>query len=253
MSLFDKFKLSRESFSVRGYTSENPDGEWIQDLLAKIKRTGLKSIFIDTYERGKPDTLYVFVNGHIVGSILKKDERRVKELLRFAKKAELVITTTNSGAGYSEYYKAEIAFYYKDGQNVQTSNEENRFARTDRSKSSDVDRPAGRPVIFDVVGVTFKNEDGESRQEILEFMYEYSHRKKAKRIKANLKPYEYKGKHALAVWADGVQVGNIAADEVRDVEKLIPEIIDAELIVDYFIAEDKDGKTIYSAKIVLYL
>ena len=51
----------------------------------------------------------------------------------------------------------------------------------------------------------------------------------------------------------GCRSFNIAADEVRDVEKLIPEIIDAELIVDYFIAEDKGGKTIYSAKIVLYL
>ena len=36
MGLFDKFRLNSESFSVRGYTSENPDGEWIQDLLGKI-------------------------------------------------------------------------------------------------------------------------------------------------------------------------------------------------------------------------
>lgn len=253
MGLFDKFRLSSESFSVRGYTSENPDGEWIQNLLAKIKRTGLKSIFVDTYEKGKPGVLYVFANGHIVGSILKKDEQRVKELLGFAKKAELVITTTNSGAGYSEYYKAEIAFYYKDNQNMQDCNGGNRFARADHFENSEVGSPAGRPVTFDVVGVTFKNDDGESRQEILEFMYEYSHKKNAKKIKASLKPYKYKGESALAVWADGVQVGNIAADEVLDVEKLISKIVDAELVINYFVAEDKGGKTMYSAKIVLYL
>ena len=62
MGLLDKFRLNSESFSVRGYTSENPDGEWIQDLLGKIKRSGLKSISIAPYEKGKPGVLYVFAN-----------------------------------------------------------------------------------------------------------------------------------------------------------------------------------------------
>lgn len=249
MGLFDKFRLNSESFSVRGYTSENPDGEWIQDLLGKIKRSGLKSISIAPYEKGKPGVLYVFANNHIVGSILKKDEPRIKELLGFAKKVELAITTSNSGAGYSEYYKAEVVFYYKADSGKQSNVKEAVSMTSDCIES----RPAGRAVTYDVVGVTFKNEDGESRQEILEFMYEYSHKKNAKKIKASLKPYKYKGESALAVWADGVQVGNIAADEVLDVEKLISKIVDAELVINYFVAEDKGGKTMYSAKIVLYL
>lgn len=105
---------------------------------------------------------------------------------------------------------------------------------------------------FKVVGVTFKNKDGESRQEILDYLYSISHKKRPVRINAELESYTYKGDPALSVIANGYQVGNIAASYVNKVEKLLPKLIDAELKVDRFYPNDDSDKVVYSAEVVLY-
>lgn len=122
-----------------------------------------------------------------------------------------------------------------------------------KAKEPEPDYSSYESATYDVVGVTFKNEDGDSRQEILEFLYQSSHGRKAKKVKAELKTYDYKGKPALAVYGDGAQVGNIVAGQVSRVIKLLPKIVASELIIDFFIPEDERDKIIYTAQVVLYM
>lgn len=90
MSIFNKFKLESEKFKIRGYTTKNPDGEWIQELLGEIKRSGLKSINISPCERGAAGELYVYANGHIIGSILKKRPSTRRGIAKNFKKDRVV-------------------------------------------------------------------------------------------------------------------------------------------------------------------
>ena len=64
---------------------------------------------------------------------------------------------------------------------------------------------------FKVVGVTFKNEDGSSRQKILKDIYE----KKPpfdKKLDIEISEYEYEGKPAYHVNVNGKTIGNISKD-----------------------------------------
>jgi len=71
-------------------------------------------------------------------------------------------------------------------------------------------------MFFDVVGESFKNDDGISRQEII---------KKYARVQdpIHLKFYDYKGSMACGVYLDenhAMQIGNISRDEVKEVYDL---------------------------------
>jgi hypothetical protein len=71
-------------------------------------------------------------------------------------------------------------------------------------------------MFFDVVGESFKNDDGTSRQEIIE---KYARESEP----VHLKFYNYKGSMACAVFLDDEfkkQIGHIAKDEVEDVYEL---------------------------------
>lgn len=59
-----------------------------------------------------------------------------------------------------------------------------------------------------VVGVTFANEDGTERQEILEELDDVP----GYMIEVELDPYTYHGEPAVRVFADGQQIGNIDKD-----------------------------------------
>lgn len=70
---------------------------------------------------------------------------------------------------------------------------------------------------FDVVGESFKNEDGSSRQQIIEDYVEELE-------PVHLKFYTYKGATACGVYADPShtkQVGNIPKDEVEELYELV--------------------------------
>ena len=73
-----------------------------------------------------------------------------------------------------------------------------------------------RTIKMDVVGESFNNDDGSSRQEII-----------AKYVKegeaANLKFYDYKGSLACAVSVDEGQIGNLPKGEVQKVYDLIKD------------------------------
>lgn len=71
-----------------------------------------------------------------------------------------------------------------------------------------------KTIILDVVGESFNNDDGTSRQEIIE-----------KYVKegepANLRFYDYKGSIACAVSVDGGQIGNLAKEKAKEMYDLV--------------------------------
>lgn len=126
--------------------------------------------------------------------------------------------------------------------------------KSKEKKEATVDYHTYDSVTFKVVGTTFKNKDGEPRQEILESLYT---RRLCTRKKpwpaAALEPYEYKGKTALAVYADDSQVGNIAETDVGMVSRLLPCSDHIELEIDWFEKDENCKKEVYTAEVVLYL
>lgn len=105
---------------------------------------------------------------------------------------------------------------------------------------------------FEVVGVTFKNKDGSSRQAILEQLLEDSKGLfKNKKVDAYIEPYQYKNSPALSVDCSYGSVGNIAASAVPAVSRLLPRMVSSELKI--YIAENYDGKVTYCADVVLNL
>lgn len=101
--------------------------------------------------------------------------------------------------------------------------------------------------VFPVAGVTFNNEDGSSRQEILRELCEGP----LAGVDENcwMNPYLYNGEMALAVIAGGGCVGNIRKNDVQKVRDCIAASrhgarLEAELF------ETDDGREIYRADVI---
>lgn len=97
---------------------------------------------------------------------------------------------------------------------------------------------------YKIAGVTFKNEDGTKRQDILKSL------KNGDTV--GLKTYEYEGKTAIGVYTcDGKQIGNIKEDEVPyaldKMKRMKRSHIDC---IDCF--NDGFGKTIYYGYVVIH-
>ena len=74
---------------------------------------------------------------------------------------------------------------------------------------------------YKVVGVTFKNPEGKSRQAALKKMYNAAVKNDSEDYDVELVPYEYEGQPAVAVLLDGFNVGNIAAEQAADVADMV--------------------------------
>ena len=83
---------------------------------------------------------------------------------------------------------------------------------------------------FRVAGVTYNNDDGTNRQEIIAQIKENKNCSSTEN-KLDFKEYSYEGKPALAVYLDGKQVGNVPANRVdfllEEIEK--NHLVSAEL------------------------
>lgn len=67
---------------------------------------------------------------------------------------------------------------------------------------------------FSVAGVTYKNDDGTSRQSILRDFYDkrgYSKRD------IELKPYKFENEDAIAVYAKGQMIGNVPREHIQEI------------------------------------
>jgi len=96
---------------------------------------------------------------------------------------------------------------------------------------------------FPVAGVTFKNEDGSSRQAILRRI----EKGQIKDFDTDFELYNYEGSPAIHVLCDGMCVGNVPKKYISSVEQIWDEIVIASLEVESF--EDDYGKTIYRADV----
>lgn len=102
-----------------------------------------------------------------------------------------------------------------------------------------------------VVGVSFKNSDGTSRQKALRTIAKLQE-EGADGIEdwptISIRQYEYEGQPAIGVYADDVQIGNIAKDEV-------PAILrnkDTVRAYDLSIYGGEDGKYYGAELIIIY-
>lgn len=104
---------------------------------------------------------------------------------------------------------------------------------------------------FTVAGVSFKNDDGMSRQSILRKM-KFGDEPFVNPI-ISLKKYEFNGETAIGVYADGTMIGNVPKGEVQKVLKML----DKNVFVDCAVygggyADDGEKKN-FGAKVTLFL
>ena len=90
-----------------------------------------------------------------------------------------------------------------------------------------------------VAGVTFKNADGSSRQANLKDL------EVSGADNVQLVQFEYQGEPALRVVVDGMEIGNVPADVVPEVFKIMPRIDNIMCIVSTF--DNDSGRRIYRA------
>ena len=69
------------------------------------------------------------------------------------------------------------------------------------------------------VGVTFNNDDGTSRQELIRKLYYHEPPFTNKEIELALEEYEYRGEPAFKVLVDGYQLGNLSRADAKSMEE----------------------------------
>ena len=117
--------------------------------------------------------------------------------------------------------------------------------------------PAAEPkfdfVQIKVSGVTFKNENGVSRQTILRKL-KFNDEPFNAYIELELRPYEYNGSPAYGVYANNLNIGNIPADSVQFISDNWEMIDSISAINVYGGGRDESGRSIsYGCKITLKL
>lgn len=76
------------------------------------------------------------------------------------------------------------------------------------------------------VGVTFNNDDGTSRQELIEKMYYKDPPFEDKELQLELEPYEYKGEPAFKVVVNGCQIGNLSRHDAKYAARNMDRFVD---------------------------
>lgn len=125
----------------------------------------------------------------------------------------------------------------------------------EKARQDEWDRTHGR-IVTAVAGVTFKNDDGSSRQAILKDL-------KARGgddAELTLEEYDYKGQPAIRIMIDGEQIGNVPKRRVPEVSAVLDRLDTARLHVETFRPEDEEdedgnvrhrGELIYRADLYL--
>ena len=96
-----------------------------------------------------------------------------------------------------------------------------------------------------VAGVTFRNDDGTSRQKYLKQAYNSDDV-----FDVDLESYEYEGKPAIRVLLEGNCVGNIPANNVDEVLEYMKCLTDVDIYPDCF-TDEETGKDVYRADLVI--
>ena len=69
----------------------------------------------------------------------------------------------------------------------------------------------GEQFEFKVAGVSYRNDDGTERQDIIKSI------KAGRKVRIEIRPYKYNGHPAFGVYADGQQLGSVPSDLVDDI------------------------------------
>lgn len=100
-----------------------------------------------------------------------------------------------------------------------------------------------------IAGVTFRNDDGSSRQKYLKEAFVNQGDGTIK-----FESYEYQGEPAIRVFYDDMCIGNIPKDRVQDVMDVIDRITAVRLDVERFCPDDEDARPaeiIYRADVII--
>ncbi len=126
---------------------------------------------------------------------------------------------------------------------------QNMVAAAQPSVNIKVNRKTFTEVRFPVAGVTFRNDDGTSRQKILREICDGDDFGTAL---GSLEEYDFEGEQAIrVVTADGC-VGNIRKSDLKEVSKFLDHMVH-HIDVEVETFENDDGEVIYRADVVLNL
>ena len=104
-------------------------------------------------------------------------------------------------------------------------------------------------LVTNIAGVTFNNDDGSSRQQILADVMA-----RGGEVEVTLDEFYYKGSQAVRVLVDGRCIGNIPKHRVEEVRAVLDRIVTADLNVETFQPADEDPERpgeIYRADLYL--
>lgn len=118
-----------------------------------------------------------------------------------------------------------------------------------QARQAEWEKTHGR-IVTNIAGVTFKNEDGSSRQAVLKDAYVNGCAGTLEFVE-----YEYQGEPALLVCYEGAGIGTIPKARVKEVNAILSRLTSAALNVEVFVpeAEDENVKPekIYRADLIL--
>ena len=115
----------------------------------------------------------------------------------------------------------------------------------ERKAAYEAERAAEYKLDYKIVGVTFKNPDGKSRQSILQKMYfNKPPFNKPDGYEITVEDTEYDGKLAYSVFADGLQIGNIGKDDISCYREHSLDFVRVEGASIYGGGTDEDGNAL---------
>ena len=98
-----------------------------------------------------------------------------------------------------------------------------------------------------ISGVTFKNEDGKSRQDILRNIYKAKNSANPPEMEISFEPYEYEGEDAVKVIVNDECIGSIDKHHVEEALEAIYNLESVFINVDRF--KDENNSFLYYAKL----
>lgn len=135
--------------------------------------------------------------------------------------------------------KAQAAAQQRAAENARREADERKAAAVReqeerKTRQAEWEKTHGR-IVTGIAGVTFKNDDGTSRQAVLKDAYVNGCSGTLDFVE-----YEYQGEPALLVCYEGLGIGNVPKARVEEVLKALPQMTSASLDVQVFAPDAND-------------
>lgn len=119
--------------------------------------------------------------------------------------------------------------------------------KTDATEIPKLSEPEFGFIETKVTGVTFKNEDGKSRQDILKEIFKAKKSANPPEMEMSFEPYEYEGEDAVKVLVNDECIGSIEKHHVKEALVAIYNLESVFINVDRF--KDENNSFLYYAKL----